>query len=276
MANYKFRQMLLPSSDHRTFGSMKPKTVVIHNTANRASAYNEASYVHSKKGGVSYHYAVDDKEAIQLMPHNKSGWHAGEGGRTIGGRNGIAIEICYSLDKGDKRYPIAEDNAAHLAAKILLQEGLTINDLSKHQDWSGKYCPHRMLDNKGWEPFKRKVAKYMGEIKGSSLSAESTGKGGMTMLGNRPVAIISIVNDGDISSGAMQQLLNYLTPDYNPVITKSGKFDYAGIKSNYIIALGGERKQHSGYCNYFISGRTAKDTLAKAKDFRSNKEKYRV
>ena len=269
MANYKLRQMLLPSSDHRTFGSMKPKTVVIHNTANRASAENEARYVHSRRSGVSYHYAVDDKEAIQLMPHTKSGWHAGEGGRTIGGRNGIAIEICYSLDKGDKRYPIAEDNAAHLAAKILLQEGLSIKDLSKHQDWSGKYCPHRMLDNRGWEPFKRKVAKYMEEIKGTS-------KGEMTMLGNKPVAVISVVNDGDITTGAMAQILNYLYPDYNPVITRSGKFDYGNIKSNYIIGLGGNKRQHSGYINYFVSGKNRAETLAKAKDFRRNKEKYRV
>ena len=57
---------------------MTPKTVVIHNTAMAASARNEATYVKSGGGGVTYHYAVDDKEAIQLLPLDKSGWHCGE------------------------------------------------------------------------------------------------------------------------------------------------------------------------------------------------------
>ena len=67
MANYTTRKWLLPGSDNRTFGLMKARTVVIHNTAMDASAYNEAQYVHSRDGGVTYHYAVDDKEVIQLF-----------------------------------------------------------------------------------------------------------------------------------------------------------------------------------------------------------------
>lgn len=31
MANYSTRKMLLPASDKRTFGTMTPKTIVIHN-----------------------------------------------------------------------------------------------------------------------------------------------------------------------------------------------------------------------------------------------------
>lgn len=104
----------------------------------------------------------------------------------------------------------------------------------------------------------------------------NTNTGGVTMLGNKPVAVISVVNDGDITSGAMAQILNYLYPSYNPVITRSGKFDYGNIKTNYIIGLGGNKKQHSGYINYFISGRNRDETLEKAKDFRRNKEKYKV
>lgn len=160
MANYTIKQWLLPYSDTRTFGLMKARTVVIHNTAMDASAENEAKYVHSGKGGVTYHYAVDDKEAIQLLPHNKSGWHAGDGGKKDGGRYGIAIEICYSKS-GGARYDKSEDNAAHLAAQILKQEGLSITALSKHQDWSGKYCPHRMLSRNGWPAFVKRVENYM-------------------------------------------------------------------------------------------------------------------
>lgn len=43
---------------------MKPEFVVIHNTANNASAKNEIAYMHRNTNTVSFHYAVDDKEII--------------------------------------------------------------------------------------------------------------------------------------------------------------------------------------------------------------------
>lgn len=163
MANYKNVQKLLPTNDYRTYGKMNWEYVTIHNTANRMPAKNEVSYVHSKQGEVTYHYAIDDKECIQLLPLTKSAWHAGDG-RGNGNTKSVAIEICYSLDKGDKRYPVAEDNASHKAAELLYSKGFGVDRLRKHQDWSGKYCPHRMLDNNGWGNFKNKVQKYLDEL----------------------------------------------------------------------------------------------------------------
>lgn len=161
----KIRQWLLPESDTRNFGKMQGKYqyITIHNTANRMPAQAEAQYVHSGQGGVTYHFAVDDKEIIQLLPLTMTAWHAGDG-RGNGNLKSIGIEICYSLDKGDRRYPPAEENAAWLAAKLLVDGNLGIDRLKKHQDWSGKYCPHRMLDNKGWEPFKKRVGEHMKEL----------------------------------------------------------------------------------------------------------------
>lgn len=163
MANYKNTQRLLPANDHRTYGKMDWEYVTIHNTANRMPAKNEVSYVHSRQGEVTYHFAIDDKECIQLLPLTKTAWHAGDG-RGSGNMKSVAIEICYSLDKGDKRYPIAEDNASHKAAELLYSKGFGVDRLRKHQDWSGKYCPHRMLDNNGWEPFKKKVQGYLDKL----------------------------------------------------------------------------------------------------------------
>lgn len=214
MANYVNKKWLLPADDKRTFGFMKPRTVVVHNTANRASAYNEAKYVHSGKSEVSYHFAIDDKECIQLLPTNKSGFHAGDGGKKDGGRYGIGVEICYSLDKGDKRYPVAEDNASHKCAELLLQHGLTINNLSKHQDWSGKYCPHRMLDNNGWEPFKRKVAKYMAELKGDKEDVK-------TPIIGKPTTAIKQMQAWARSKNAHQDFIDLAKMFYD-ISTKTG------------------------------------------------------
>lgn len=163
MANYTNVKNLLPTGDTRTFGAMDWQYIAIHNTANRASARSEVNYMHTGQSEVTYHFAIDDKECVQALPLNKSGWHAGDGGRK-GGAVSIGIEICYSLDPDDPRYPVAEDNAAHKTAELLVSKGFGINRVKTHQMYSGKYCPHRMLDNNGWEAFKAKVQKYMNEM----------------------------------------------------------------------------------------------------------------
>lgn len=130
---------------------MTPDRVVVHNTANDASAENEIKYMQSNYNQVSYHYAVDDKEAVLGSPLNRNTWHAGDGAYGNGNRKGIAIEICYSKSGGAK-FIQAEKNAAKLVAQILDENGWGIDRVFKHQDFSGKYCPHRTLDM-GWERF---------------------------------------------------------------------------------------------------------------------------
>lgn len=131
---------------------MTPDRIVIHNTANDASAENEIKYMQSNYNQVSYHYAVDDKEAVLGSPLNRNTWNAGDGAYGDGNRKGIAIEICYSKSGGE-RFIQAEKNAAKLAVRILNEHGWGIDRVYKHQDFSKqKYCPHRTLDM-GWERF---------------------------------------------------------------------------------------------------------------------------
>lgn len=133
--------------------SMVPKGICIHNTANDAPAINERNNVAraNNQAEVSFHIAIDDNEAIQLIPFNRNAWHAGDGGSGEGNRNYIAVEICYSLSGGD-RFINAEKRAAKEVAALLKEYGWTINNVKKHQDFSAKYCPHRTLDM-GWQRF---------------------------------------------------------------------------------------------------------------------------
>lgn len=144
--------------------TMTPTRIVIHNTANDASADNEIKYMKKseKQGGrqTSFHYAVDDIEAVQGLPEDRNGWHAGDGNGK-GNREGIGIEICYSLSGGD-RFIKAEQNAAELTADILKRYGWGIDKVTKHQDYANKYCPHRTLDL-GWERFLQMVKNALGE-----------------------------------------------------------------------------------------------------------------
>ena len=84
-----------------------------------------------------------------------------DGNMGVGNRQGIGIEICYSKS-GGARFTKAEDNGAQLVASLLKKYGWGIEKVTKHQDYSGKYCPHRTLDL-GWQRFLDMVKKYMNE-----------------------------------------------------------------------------------------------------------------
>ena len=164
----KMIQMLVPVAKYgiKCPYAMVPEFLTIHNTANNASALAEISYMIGNWEEVSYHLAVDDEQAIQGLPLDRNGWHAGDGTNGTGNRTTIAIEICHSLTKGNPKYAKSEDNGAKLAAIILHQYGWGIDRIRKHQDWSGKYCPHRILDNGNWEGFKGKVQAYLLQLQG--------------------------------------------------------------------------------------------------------------
>lgn len=139
--------------------SMTPTRIVVHNTANDAPARNEISYMISNNQEVSFHYAVDDKEVVQGIPENRNAWHSGDGEHGKGNREGIAIEICYSKSGGD-RFTQAEKNAVDLIADILKRYGWGVDRVTKHQDYNGKYCPHRTLDA-GWDRFIKMIEAKM-------------------------------------------------------------------------------------------------------------------
>lgn len=138
------------------------KYITIHNTWNFGSAADEREYLNNRRDNayVSYHFAVDETEAVRIMPLDIVGWHAGDSGRGPGNTTSVGIEICRSRCVGDdeKLYLESEKNAIVLAAYLLHYFNLDINALKKHQDWSGKYCPHRILDEKRWDSFKAEVA----------------------------------------------------------------------------------------------------------------------
>jgi len=163
--SYKIVQSWLPTSKYpiKAPYALKPEFITIHNTANDAAAQGEANYMKSNNNQVSYHVAIDDKEAVEIIPFNRSAWHAGDGNGQ-GNRASIGIEICYSKS-GGARYKAAEANAIEYAAQALIQLGLEPNDVKFHQEWSGKNCPHRILDEGRGDAFKAAIAKRYNEIK---------------------------------------------------------------------------------------------------------------
>ena len=109
------RQNLVSSSKYsiKAPNTMNPTFITVHNTANDASANNEIAYMIRNNNQVSFHFAVDDKEAVQGLPLNRNGWHSGDGANGTGNRQSVAVEICYSKSGGD-RFTKAEQNGAWL------------------------------------------------------------------------------------------------------------------------------------------------------------------
>lgn len=164
--------------------SMKPTRIVVHNTANDATAQNEIAYMRRNNNEVSFHYAVDDVEVVQGIPENRNAWHASDGGNGKGNREGIAIEICYSKSGGD-RFIKAEQNAVELIVDILKRYGWGVDRVTKHQDYTNKYCPHRTLDM-GWSRFLAMIVAKMNENKSTYRvkSGDSLWKIAQEQLGN--------------------------------------------------------------------------------------------
>jgi N-acetylmuramoyl-L-alanine amidase len=168
----KIVQNLVPASKYsiKCPYPMVAEFIVVHNTANDASAANEVSYMIGNNNQVSFHYAIDDKEIVQGIPENRNAWHAGDGASGKGNRKGLSIEICYSKS-GGKRFEEAEKLAAKFIAFKLKEKGWAIDKVKKHQDFSGKYCPHRTLDM-GWQRFLDIVQSELNALKGVDKVAE--------------------------------------------------------------------------------------------------------
>lgn len=157
-------KMLVPESKYpiKCPYEMNPEFIVIHNTANDASAMSEISYMIGNNNKVSYHCAIDNYRVVQGIPFNRNTWNAGDGRNGNGNRKGISLEICYSRSGGEQ-FEEAEKLAAEYTAYLLKQYDWGIDRVKKHQDFANKYCPHRTLDM-GWQRFLNMVSSYL-EVK---------------------------------------------------------------------------------------------------------------
>ena len=217
---------------------MTPEYITVHNTANDASAKNEIQYMINNNNEVSFHFAVDDKEAVQGLPLDRNGWHAGDGNGN-GNRKSIGIEICYSLNGGE-RFNKAETNTAILIANLLNERNWNIDRVKKHEDWSNKTCPHRTIEL-GWDRFINKIKTELNKLRNiNNITYQVWDDVTNKWLSN-------VVNDTDYAGIYDHDICCIYTSldkgnTYYKVHYKNGKWlpnvknreDYAGIKNRPI------------------------------------------
>lgn len=141
---------------------MSPIGITVHNTYNDAPAINEVKYMIGNNSSTSFHVAVDDSNVIIAIPFTRTAFHAGDGKNGDGNRKTISIEICYSKSGGEK-FDKSERNAAAYIATLLKEYNWTIDNIYRHKDWSGKYCPHRTLDY-GWDRFLNMIKNELNKL----------------------------------------------------------------------------------------------------------------
>lgn len=155
-------KMLVPQSKYsiKCPYEMEAEGIAVHNTNNKASARAEASYMIGNNNKVSFHAVVDEEEVVLCIPFDRNAYHAGDGKNGRGNRKMIAIEICHSTNPDEEMFLESEKLAAEYIALILKDRGWGIDKVYKHQDFSGKYCPHKTLDL-GWQRFLDIVQSYL-------------------------------------------------------------------------------------------------------------------
>ncbi|MHA7966598.1 phosphodiester glycosidase family protein [Paenibacillus sp. CAU 1782] len=182
-------------NNRRSGRALKATTLTIHNTGNPSStAPNERTWLTNPSNGVtaSYHIVIGPKTtepnspvvAIECLPLNEVGWHAGDGTKASGGNmTSIGIEICESGD-----YGATVAFAVQLVADMLRARGWGVDRLRRHWDWPSslgyrKVCPRLMYDGgewTGWITFKKRVQQALDKgpsDQGNSGNSNSGGGG---------------------------------------------------------------------------------------------------
>ena len=244
----QYRQMLIDESkwNIKCPYKMEPEYITVHNTANDASAENEVKYMISNNNEISFHYAVDDKEAVQGILTNRNSWNAGDGINGTGNRKSISVEICYSKSGGD-RFIRAEKNAAIVVADLLKGWDLGLDRVRKHQDWNGKYCPHRTLDM-GWERFMDMVKlAYNGSNSNENGSSNTNTP---TVQKNIEQVAYDVINGKYGNNPERRQKLEAEGYDYNKVQTKVNEILDGQNSMTKKLAVGSKVKINSSASTY--------------------------
>ena len=184
-----FIVVIIPFAASVSFYKIMDKTVkkrrekieflVVHYTANPnpgADARMNAIYLRNKSGAGT-HYCIDDKEIVQCTDESNVAYAVGDKKwlgfipkpwllNKIRNNNSLSFEMCLGGGRNDSL--IIETTAQQLGWQ-LVNKGLDISRVVRHNDVSGKHCPRFFYADKQWNQakedrefylFKLKVQKY--------------------------------------------------------------------------------------------------------------------
>ena len=150
----------------------KIKYLVIHYTGNDGdTARNNAEYFHDNVVKASAHYFVDDESVYRSVPDLQTAWAVGgslyvgaqeTGGGTMYGKitnaNSISVELCGTAGDGSRR--ASEKTlvrAVGLCRELMAKYHISIANVYRHFDVTGKRCPAYLVDEAAWADFRARL-----------------------------------------------------------------------------------------------------------------------
>lgn len=157
---------------------LRAQYITIHSTDNRnATALQHARGMAAgafrgkskwnRTGYLTWHFTVDDVQAIQSLPLNIQGEHADHDGP--GNVTSIGIEICEF--RSPSRQAAAIERAARLAAWLANEKNIPTDHIVPHYHWPQhhfhdyqKGCPRILLERgrpgPRWDAFLKRIDRY--------------------------------------------------------------------------------------------------------------------
>ena len=156
----------------------KIQNVVVHWVGNAgSSALGNRNYFNSlatsRKTSASSHYIIGlNGEILRCIPENEVAFHSGSYSMN---RKSIGIETCHP-DWNGKFAEATYNSLVELCADICKRYGLSINNIIRHYDVTGKDCPRYYVQNPSeWIKFKNDVANKLGQATVSVVVEEVKG-----------------------------------------------------------------------------------------------------
>lgn len=126
-------------------GINRKTDIAVHETGNYNEGANAAMHANLQYRGndrkASWHWTVDEHEAVQSFLDDVRCYHAGDGLYGTGLTSSIAVEICVNRD-GD--FVQTLKNAAELIRMLMEKHRIPIDKVKQHHDYSGKNCPAQL------------------------------------------------------------------------------------------------------------------------------------
>lgn len=174
-----------------TKGGNSRRYIVIHNTANTASAVNEARNLANNPGKSSFQYAVDDIDIVQCVHDYDTAWAVGAwAGTTAYIRNSesISIEVC---NPGTEFSTAEKQNLRKLVMHLMEYYGIPASRVVRHWDChSGrKQCPkfYAGSGNAAWTALHAYITGQSGSVP-SGGGSSSSGLGDLSWTGPKMIS----------------------------------------------------------------------------------------
>lgn len=164
----KIEERLLTISQYCRSGEKQNKiqNIVVHWVGNAGSnAIGNRNYFNSlatsHKTSASSHYIIGlNGEIVRCIPENEVAFHAGSYSMN---RKSIGIETCHPDWEG-KFNEVTYNSLVELCTDICIRHNLSVNNIIRHYDVTGKECPRYYVRNENeWIKFKNDVANRLGQ-----------------------------------------------------------------------------------------------------------------